>query len=63
MLLHRGVCAAHVVHQHHRVRDLVQVHTDRRLDVEIDADAATAAGLRSFEVLTQVGRDEVRPVW
>lgn len=41
------------------MRDLVQVHADRRLDVKIDADAATDAGLGYFEVPAQVGRDEV----
>lgn len=62
MLLHWGVCPSHVVHQDHCVRDLVQVHANRRLDVERDADATTVAGLGHFEVLTQVGRDEVRSV-
>lgn len=63
MLLHRCVCAPHVVHQDHRVGDLVQVHADRRLDVEADADTAAVAGLAFFEVPTQVGGDEVRSVW
>lgn len=63
MLLHRSICAAHVVHQDHRVRDLVQIHADRRLDVEVDADAAAVAGLGYFEVPTQVGGDKVRSVW
>lgn len=43
MLLHGCVRAPHAVHQHHRVRHLVQVHAHRRLDVEADADAATLA--------------------
>ena len=59
MLLHRCICAPHVVYQDHCVRDLVQVHADRRLDVEIDTDAAAGAGLGYFEVPAQVGRDEV----
>lgn len=62
MLLHRSVRAPHVVHQDHRVRDLVQVHADRCLDVEADADAAAVAGLGYFEVPTQVGGNEVRSV-
>lgn len=61
--MHGSVCATHVVHQDHCVRDLVQVHVDRRLDVEIDAYTAAVAGLSYFEVPTQVGGDEVRSVW
>lgn len=60
VLLHRSVCTPHVVHQDHRVRDLVQVHAHRCLDIGGDADAATVAGLDHFEVPTQVGRNEVR---
>ena len=62
MLLHRSICASHVIHQDDCVRDLVQVHADGRLDVEVDADAAAVAGLGCFQVPTQVGRDEVRSV-
>lgn len=62
MLLHRSVRAPHVVHQDHRVGDLVQVHANRRLDEEIDADAAAVARLGDFQVPTQVARDEVRSV-
>lgn len=62
VLLHRGVCAPHVIHQHHRVRNLVQVDAHRRLDVKADADVAAVAGLGYVQVPTQMGRDEVRPV-
>lgn len=62
MLLHRSVCASHVIHKDHRVTDLVQVHADRRLDVEADADAATVAGLGYFKVPTQVSGNEVRSI-
>ena len=62
VLLHRSICASHVIHQDDCVRDLVQVHADGRLDVEVDADAAAVAGLGCFQVPTQVGGDEVRSV-
>lgn len=62
MLLHRCLRAPHVVHQHHRVGDLVQVHAHRRPDVEVDADATALAGLCRFEVSAQVVGDEVRSV-
>lgn len=62
MLLHRRVRASHVVHQHDRVRHLVEVHAHCRPDVEADADAPALAHLGRFEFSTQVGRDEVRTV-
>lgn len=62
VLLHRGVGAPHVIHQDHRVRDLVQVHAHCRLDVKADADVTAVAGLGYFQVPTQMGRNEVRSV-
>lgn len=62
MLLHRSICASHVVHQDHCVGHLVKVHAHCRLDVETDARTATVAILGYFKVPTQVGGDEVRSV-
>lgn len=63
VLLHWGICAPHVIHQDHRVRNLVQVHAHCRLDVKADADVAAVTGLGYFQVPTQMGRNEVRSVW
>lgn len=63
MLLHRCICASHVIHQHNCVRDLVEVHAHCSLDVETDADATAVTGLGYFEVPTQVSRDKVRSIW
>lgn len=63
ILLHRRVCATHVVHQDHCVRNLVQIHAHRRLDVKADASVATVTGFGYFQVPTQMGRYEVRSVW
>lgn len=62
MLLHWSVRAAHVVHQDHSVRDLVQVHAHCCPDVKTDAGPATLASLRYFQVPAQQGGDEVRSV-
>lgn len=63
MLLHRSIGPSHVVHEHHGVGHLVQIHADRCLDVEVNADAATVAGFGYFQVTAQVGGDDVRSVW
>lgn len=63
MVLHRSVRAPHIVHEHHGLRDQVQVHADGGLDEEVDADAAAVAGLGNLQVLTEMRWDEVRSVW
>lgn len=45
------------------MRDLVQVHAHCCLDVKTDADPATLARLRYFQVPAQQRGDEVRSVW
>lgn len=63
MLLHWSVCAPHVVHQDHCVRDLVQIHAHCCLDVKTDASPTTLARLSYFQVPAQEGGDEVRSEW
>ncbi len=60
MLLHRSLGAAHVVHQHHAVRDQVQVDADARLDVGVHTDPAAGAGFGEVQLVTQVQRDGAR---
>lgn len=55
--------APHVVHQHHGQRDEVQVHADRRLDVQVHTGAAALAHLRQVQLIAQVEREETRSVW
>ncbi len=62
MLLHRSLGAAHVVHQHHGVRDQVQVDADGCLDVGVHTDPAAGAGFGEVQLVTQVQRDGARAV-
>ena len=63
MLLHGGLRAAHVVHQHHRVGHLVQVHAHRRPDEEADAGAAAVTRLGELQVSAEVGGENLGSVW
>lgn len=51
--------APHVVHEHHGVSDVVQVHGHRDLDEAAQAGAPTPARLGHFQVLAEVGRQEL----
>lgn len=61
-MLHRCICSSHVIYQNHSVRDQMQIHADCCFDVVVHTGTATVTGLGNLQVLTKVGRDEMRPV-
>lgn len=54
--------ASHVIHEHHGVGHVVQVHGHRDLDEAAQAGAPTPARFGHFQILTKVGREEVAAV-
>lgn len=59
---HRSLGAPHVVHEHHGVSHVVQVHGHRDLDEAAQAGAPTPTRLGHVQVLAQVGREEVTAI-